>query len=206
EKGADVIVDAAHSLGQTTVTVSDIGADFVGFNLHKWIGAPLGVGLACIRKGRLNDIDRMMADEDNPSDSVLSRVHTGTMNFASVMTVPAAIDFHTSIGPAYKAARLRYLRDCWINQVRGVPGIDILAPDDHDMAAAITSFRLKGRTTKEENDAIVDELFKKYGIFTVRRTGVERGDCVRVTPALYNTPGDVDHLAQALTQMSRSKS
>lgn len=206
EKGADVIVDAAHSLGQTTVTVSNIGADFVGFNLHKWIGAPLGVGLAYIRRGRLNDIDRMMADEDNPPDSVLSRVHTGTMNFASVMTVPAAIDFHTSIGPAYKAARLRYLRDRWVNQVRGVPGIDVLAPDGRDLAAAITSFRLKGRTTKEDNDAIVDELFKKYGIFTVRRTGVERGDCVRVTPALYNTPGDVDRLAQALTEMARRKS
>lgn len=204
EKGADVIVDAAHSLGQTTVTVSDIGADFVGFNLHKWIGAPLGVGLAYIRKGRVDDIDRMMADEDNPPDSVLSRVHTGTMNFASVMTVPAAIDFHTSVGPAYKAARVRYLRDRWVNQVRGVAGVEILAPDDHDMVAAITSFRCLGRTTKEANDAIVDELFKKYGIFTVRRTGVARGDCVRVTPSLYNAPGDVDRLAQALAQMARS--
>ena len=201
-----MIVDAAHSLGQTTATVSDIGADFVGFNLHKWIGAPLGVGLAYIRKGRLDDIDRMMADEDGPRDSVLSRVHPGTMNFASVMTVPAAIDFQTSIGPAYKAARLRHLRDRWVSQVRGLPGLDVLAPDDHDLAAAITSFRFKGRTTKEDNDAIVDELFQKYGIFTVRRTGVERGDCVRVTPALYNTPGDVDRLVQALTQMSRSKS
>lgn len=206
ERGADVIVDAAHSLGQTTVTAADIGADFIGFNLHKWIGAPLGVGLAYIRKGRLSDIDRMMADEDNPPDSILSRVHTGTMNFAAVMTVPAAIDFHMSVGPAYKAARLRYLRDHWVNQVRGLPGLDILAPDDSDMAAAITSFRLNGKTTKEDNDRIVDELFKKYGLFTVRRTGIERGDCVRVTPALYNRPADLDRLAKALTQMSKGES
>jgi len=205
EKGADVIVDAAHSLGQTTAAVADIGADFIGFNLHKWIGAPLGVGLAYIRKGRLNDIDQMMADEDNPPDSVLSRVHTGTMNFAAVMTVPSAIDFHMSVGPAYKAARLRYLRDRWVNQVRGLPGLDILAPDDPDMAAAITSFRFQGRTTREDNDAIVDELFKRYGLFTVRRTGIERGDCVRVTPALYNRTADVDRLAKALKQMSQER-
>lgn len=203
EKGADVIVDAAHSLGQTTVTVPEIGADFIGFNLHKWIGAPLGVGLAYIRKSRLSDIDRMMADEDNPPDSVLSRVHTGTMNFASVMTVPDAIDFHTKVGPAYKAARLRYLRDRWVSQVRGIPNLDVLAPDDTGLSAAIASFRFRGRTSKEENDAVVAELFNKYALFTVRRTGIERGDCVRVTPALYNTPADVDRLARALAEMAR---
>lgn len=203
-RGADVIVDAAHSLGQTTATVPEIGADFVGFNLHKWIGAPLGVGVAYIRKSRLNDVDRMMADEDNPADSVLSRVHTGTMNFAAVLAVPAALDFQASVGPANKAARVAYLRNRWVSAVRGVRGIDVLTPDDPQMAAAITSFRLQGRTSKEDNDRIVEELVDKYGLFTVRRSGLARGDCVRVTPALYNRVADVDRLAEALKQMAKA--
>ncbi len=183
--------------------VADVGADFIGFNLHKWVGAPIGVGVIYIRKGRLNDIDRMMADEDQPADSIMSRVHTGTMNFAAVLTVPAALDFHVSVGPAYKAARLRYLRDRWVNAVRGFPGLEILTPDDPDMAAAITSFRIRGRTSRADNDQLVDALLKQHGLFTVRRTGIEQGDCVRVTPALYNRPEDVDRLAQALKQLSR---
>lgn len=202
QRGVDVIVDAAHSWGQIDLTVGDLGADFIGFNLHKWIGAPVGVGVMYIRKGRLGEIDRMMGDEEQPSDSILSRVHSGTINFAAVLTVPAALDFHAAVGPAHKAARLRYLRDRWVGAARDVPGLNILTPDDQQMVAAITSFRLHGRTNSEDNQRIVDDLRTRYGLFTVRRTGLERGDCVRVTPGLYNGPADVDRLAAALKQLS----
>lgn len=200
-RGVDTIVDAAHSFGQVDITLDDIGADFVGLNLHKWLGAPIGVGAMYIKADRLADIDRMLGD-DGPLDRIGSRMHTGTTSFATWLTVPAALDFHDAVGPAYKAARLRLLRDTWVSAVRGTQGIDILAPDDHDLVAAITSFRLHGRTTKDENQAIVRELFEQHRLFTVWRTGLARGDCVRVTPALYNTPADAARLAQALNAMA----
>ena len=68
--------------------------------------------------------------------------------------------------------------------------------------AAITSFRLHGRGSRQENQAVVRELFDRYGLFTVWRNGPARGDCVRVTPALYNTPADADRLAAALTELA----
>ncbi|MDA4806460.1 aminotransferase class V-fold PLP-dependent enzyme, partial [Enterobacter hormaechei] len=80
-RGVDVVVDAAHSWGQMDFKVTDLGADFVGFNLHKWIGAPVGMGFLYIRKERLADIDRDLAVEDWPKDDIRSRVHTGTTNF-----------------------------------------------------------------------------------------------------------------------------
>ena len=55
--GVDVIVDMAHSWGQLDYNFVDQNVDFVGFNLHKWIGAPLGVGIMYIRKNRMLDID-----------------------------------------------------------------------------------------------------------------------------------------------------
>ena len=201
-QGADIILDAAHAWGQTDFKVYDLGVDFIGFNLHKWVGAPVGAGVMFIRAGRLSAIDRMMADESNPADSILSRVHSGTANFATFLTVPAALDFHAAIGSSYKAARLRYLRDRWVHAVRDVPGINILTPDEEKMVGGITSFRLKDRKTKEENQRLVEEILTRYGLFTVWRTGIERGDCVRVTPALYNGPQDVDRLAAALKQLA----
>ena len=75
-----------------------------------------------------------------------------------MLTVPAALDFHDAVGPAYKAARLRYLRDRWVRAVRGTPGIDILTPDDRDLVAGITSFRIHGRTGRAENQAVAAEL------------------------------------------------
>jgi selenocysteine lyase/cysteine desulfurase len=195
----DVIVDAAHAWGQIDFDLKSLGADFVGFNLHKWIGAPVGAGLLYIRKERLASIDRMMGDEDSPPDSIQSRVHSGTAHFATFLTVPAALDFHLAIGPGYKAARLKYLRDLWVNRARELDSIDILAPDD--MSAAITSFRIHGRTGSAETERLVTQLRDVHGILTVRRPGVAGGDCIRVTPALYNTSEDVNRFAKVLKQL-----
>jgi isopenicillin-N epimerase len=202
KRGVDAIVDAAHSIGQLDITVRDIGADFVGFNLHKWIGAPLGVGVFYVNKERLGDIDRMMGDTDAPAASINSRVHTGTLNFAAFLTIPAAINFHVAVGPAFKAARLRNLRDRWVSAVRGTPQIEVLTPDDPGLSGGITSFRLRGRTTRQENERVVAELLSKHRIFTARRTGIAGGDCVRVTPSLYTRVEDVDRLAQALRALA----
>jgi selenocysteine lyase/cysteine desulfurase len=200
ERGVDTIVDAAHSFGQVDLRLEDLGADFVGLNLHKWMGAPIGAAVMYVRASRLADIDRMLGDPGS-LERIDSRMHTGTMNFATLLSVPAAIDFHEAVGPGFKAARVRYLRDRWVQGVRGTAGIEVLTPDDRDLVAAISSFRLQGRGGREENQAVVTELLERHQLFTNWRTGLAGGDGVRVTPALYNTPDDADRLARALVGM-----
>ena len=204
-KGIDTIVDAAHSWGQIDFKVGELEADFVGFNLHKWIGAPLGVGFLYIRKDRLADIDRDMGDEDFPETDIRSRVHTGTVNFATVLTAPAAISLHQQIGAATKQARLRHLRDYWVSRVRGFKDLEILTPDEAGLYGAITSFRLAGRTSKADNDATVAKLRDVHKVLTVRRAGVAKGQCIRVTPALYTEEADLDRLVEALAVITGAK-
>jgi selenocysteine lyase/cysteine desulfurase len=204
-KEIDTIVDAAHSWGQLDFKVGDLDADFVGFNLHKWIGAPLGVGFLYIRKDRLADIDRDMGDEDFLETDIRSRVHTGTVNFATVLTVPAALTLHQEIGAAAKQARLRYLRDYWVSRVRTFKGLEILTPDEAGLYGAITSFRLAGKTSKADNDALVAKLRDDYKVLTVRRAGVAKGQCIRVTPALYTEEADLDRLVEALAVVTGTK-
>ena len=62
QRDVDVVVDAAHSFGQVPLSVQDLDADFVGLNLHKWIGAPVGAGAMYIREGKLDLIGRAHAD------------------------------------------------------------------------------------------------------------------------------------------------
>ncbi len=114
------------------------------------------------------------------------------------MTIPDALAFQAQIGVPFKAARLRYLRDRWVRAAREIPGVDILTPDDPDLVGAITSFRLHGRGDRESNQAVARTLLDEFGLFTVWRNGIARGDCVRVTPALYSTPADADRLVSAL--------
>jgi len=197
DRGADVILDAAHSVGQLDMNIKDLGCHFIGANLHKWVGAPIGCGLIYIDKAHVGDIDTFMAKSPG-SMAVTDRVDTGTLNFAAHMAIPAAIGFHSKIGSAAKEARLRYLRNLWVTPVRKMKGITVLTPDDGKMVGALTSFRLDGVVTTKANDALAKHLLDKFGILTVRRSGPDAGDCIRVTTSIYTSPTDVMKLVHAL--------
>lgn len=201
-RGVDAIVDVAHAWGQMDYALPSIGADFVGLNLHKWMGAPLGVGALYIRRERLGDIDPFMGEESPSPGSTSARVHTGTTNFAAVLTVPAALDFHAEIGAGRKAARLSYLRSLWVEPLRNHPGIEILTPPDPSLSAGMTAFRLAGQTSLEQNRAAAEQLLDRFGIYTIHRSGLASGACVRVTPALFNTVDDMMRLGEALGIMA----
>lgn len=204
-RGIDTIVDAAHSFGQVPLALPDFGSAFVGVNLHKWVGAPVGVGALYIRADALDRIDRAHGDEGS-LDRIDSRIHTGTTNFAVLMTVPTALDFQEQIGVPRKSARLRYLRDAWVKPAREIPGVNVLTPDDPDLVGAITSFRLHGDGSRQRNQQIARTLTEEFGIFTVARSGLAKGDCVRVTPALYSTPADAARLVDALKVLATRRS
>jgi len=200
-RGVDVILDGGHALGQAEFQMGELGVPFAGLNLHKWIGSPLGVGLIYIRRGRTADIDPSMSERaDDPR--IEARIHTGTINYAAVLATMQAIDTHEAIGLAAKAHRLRYLRDLWAEAVRGVPGVEILTPDDPTIHAGLPSFRLAGRTSGPDNTAIRKTLMERFKIFTIERFGVARGACVRVTPGFVNTADDMRALVGALRTLA----
>ncbi len=201
-RGIDVIVDAAHSVGQLDFKLPDLGADFVGINLHKWIGAPLGVGAAYIRRGAADRIDVDPSEPPVVTTDISSRVHTGTPDYAAQLTLPTALAFQEAIGGARRAARLRALRDRWVKQVLDLPQVQVLTPEDPSLHGAITSFRIRGRTSKEDNVALAKTLLDKHRIFTVYRDGLASGCCVRVTPALATRMSEMDALARAIRSIA----
>jgi len=201
ERGIDALVDAAHSVGQLDFHLPDLKADFIGMNLHKWIGAPLGVGAIYIRRGRTGAIDIDPAEKP-PSADIITRVHTGTPDYAAQLTVPAALQFQAAIGGARRAARLRALRDRWVRKVVGLPNVQILTPQDPQLYGAITSFRLRGRTSHDDNVALAKALLDRHRIFTVHRDGLASGACIRVTPALATRMSDCDRLAAAIRSLA----
>lgn len=194
-RGVDVILDAAHSWGQVEMTVPGLGADFVGLNLHKWMGAPLGVGVMVIRKEKLEDIAPHPLAAPHEADHISGRIHTGTMNFAAILTIADALDYHLAIGAKRKADRLAALRTRWASQVAQHPKISLLTPlEDRRLSAGITALRVAGVPA----DALARRLLDEHAIFTVKRTGIAAGDGVRITPALYNSMADMDRCAAAL--------
>ncbi|WP_215403047.1 aminotransferase class V-fold PLP-dependent enzyme [Janthinobacterium sp. JC611] len=205
-RGIDVIVDTAHGFGQLDMTIPDLQADFAGINLHKWIGAPVGVGAAYIKRGRVADIDPYMGEPrgDKAGDDIRTRVHTGTVNFAAYLSLPKALDLHAQIGVANKQARLRLLRNRWVEAARGIDGIEVLASSDARLTSAIASFRLTGKTSVADSYALSKKLVQEYGIFAVPRDGLASGACVRVTPGIFTPESHLDRLVDALRKVART--
>ena len=199
-RGVDVIVDVAQSWGQLDYQLPDLQADFVGGNLHKWIGAPLGLGFIHIRKERLSAIGVHLGNADHPATDIRARVLAGTVNVAALMTIPAALRQHGAMGTRNKGARLLHLRNHWVAQLRGNSKVHILAPDD--MSGAVTSLRLAGKTSFDDNVALQKTLVDQYGIFTVPRKGAAGGACLRVTPALFTTTAELDKFTAAIRQIT----
>ncbi|WP_430418209.1 aminotransferase class V-fold PLP-dependent enzyme [Phenylobacterium sp.] len=197
-RGVDTIVDAAHGIACLDYQLEDLGADFVGWSVHKWTSAPLGLGAMYIRKSRIADIDVAYENRGPPVGSIAARVPAGTVDFGAVMTIPTAVDFHFAVGAAAKERHLRGLRNRWVDAVRDVPGVEICVPDDPARYCAVTSFRLKGMTSDAQAQQVQRRLFERHRIMTVWRGGIARGPAIRVTPGLYTTAADVDALAAAL--------
>lgn len=199
--GVDVILDGAHALGQIDFNLADLGIQFAGFNLHKWIGAPLTLGFLYIAPERLADIDPDMGEFHYPITDVRARTSYSTPNFPALMTLPLVLDEHRALGgAAAKGARVNYLRDTWVSQVRSLPGIEVLTPDDPRLYCGISAFKFSGR----DQQAMADRLLKDYNLFTTTRVGASFGTCIRITPGLVTSVADIHHLVNAVSELHRS--
>jgi len=105
EHGVDIILDGAHALGQIDFDLAELGIVFAGFNLHKWIGAPLSLGLLYIHPERLEDIDPDMGEFHFPSDDVRARTPYSTPNIPALMTLPQVLEEHRAMGGAAAKGR-----------------------------------------------------------------------------------------------------
>lgn len=196
--GVDVILDSAQAVGQMPFDVTATGADFIGFSLHKWIGAPLGVGGIYIRKERQADIGRWLGNRIYAQDDIRARIPSGTVDFAARLTIPAAIDVLDRIGIPRKQGFLRHLRNRWVDGVRDIKGLTLMLPDEPDNYGAISSFRLPGMTTIEQAKHAQALFVQNYGVLVVAKAGLAAGPGLRVTPALFNTAAEVDRLTAAI--------
>ena len=191
EKGIDTITDSAHALGQVKFSLPGLGSDFVGLNLHKWIGNPVGAGVLYIKKERIKEMNVLFGDVNTSENSINKLAHFGTTPFAVIMTVPESLAFHRMMGVERISARLHYLKSIWLNELKQHPNVEVVTPGN--LSCAIASFRVRNKTSSE----VADYLFRQHNIFTVGRALGKEG-CVRVTPSIYNSVDDVRKLTTAV--------
>lgn len=196
-RGIEIIVDAAHSFAQIDFKLKDLGADFVGVNLHKWFGNPLGAGLLYVNKSRIKDLKPLFGDRGDDENDIRKLGHFGTLSVPTLLTIPEALAFNQTITIPTKEKRLRYLQNYWTSRAKEVPNVVITTPTDPSRSCAIASFKIDGMKTKE----VISKLYDEANVFTVIRY-LEDDEVVRVTPSLYNLTSELDVLLEGIKSIA----
>jgi selenocysteine lyase/cysteine desulfurase len=193
KSGIDVIADGAHTLAHFDFNIPDLGCDYFASSLHKWLSAPFGSGLLYIKREKIKDVWALLSNNEPDGTDIRKFESLGTRSFASEMAIGAAVDFHDTMGSTRKEARLRMLKNHWVDQVRHHPKISFNQPVTSHLSCAIASIAIAGRKPEE----VSGELFSKYKIHTVA-INWENIHGVRVTPNVYTSKKDLDKLAGAI--------
>jgi selenocysteine lyase/cysteine desulfurase len=197
--GVEVMVDGAHTYAQIPHSVPDLGCDYYGASLHKWLSTPLGAGILYVRKGMSDKIWPLLAEPDDSTTGIARLNHTGTLPVHTDLAIADALDYYQTVGPDRKEARLRYLQQYWTSKVRNTPNIIVNTPADPARACAIANVGIRSIAPAD----LATRLLNQYKIYTVAIDAPAANvQGVRVTPNIFTTPEELDKLVHALHEMS----
>jgi selenocysteine lyase/cysteine desulfurase len=199
-KGCEVIVDGAHSFGQLDYKIEDTGADYFATSLHKWLCAPFGSGLMYIKQAKIKNIWALLSSADPDGDDIKKFESLGTRSFASEMAIGTAIEFHNLIGGKRKEARLRYLKDYWLEKAVKLPKAKAVTSLKPQYSCALAHIGFEGWSAHQVENKLLD----KYKVHTVSIIH-EKINGIRITPNVYNNVQDLNRLLDGLTEVSKTE-
>ena len=207
--GAIVVLDAAQSVPHHPVRVAQTGADFLFFSGHKMLG-PTGVGVLWGRRslletmppfitgGSMIEVVRMEGSTFLPPPQ---RFEAGVPAVAQAVGLAAACDYLDAIGMGQIAAHEEMLTARAIEALTAIPQVRILGPLTTQDRGGAVSFEVE-QVHPHDVGQVLDELgiAVRTGHHCAwplhRALGVQAS--TRASFYLYNTPDDVDALADGI--------
>lgn len=193
KRGIFTLVDGAHAFAQFDFKVPDLGCDAFATSLHKWLCAPFGTGMLYVRKESLPKVWSLFPSTLEENADIRKFEHLGTRSFAQISAIGQAIDFHEMIGIQLKEARLRYLKEYWINQLKDQERLIFYTSHNPRFSGAIASMQIKGIEPSEVENVLTNK-------FRIHVTNVEIGNIngIRISPNVYTRLPDLDRLVEGV--------
>jgi selenocysteine lyase/cysteine desulfurase len=205
-KGALVYVDAVQGAGAVPIDVRASGVDFLAASTFKWLMGDFGFGFLYVRKDLLPKLQR---DEfgfrqfgsfdyhifatDPPAarpfdvtpddDTATGRFEIGTLGLAAKCAAAASIEMILASG----VEELQRRRQPLIETIRSQLSKRYQALTPSASKSPIIAFAL------QDADAKLGKRLKSAGV-----TIALYGDRFRISPSVYNSPGDVERLLDIL--------
>ncbi|MBI4548938.1 MAG: aminotransferase class V-fold PLP-dependent enzyme [Ignavibacteriae bacterium] len=197
-KGIEVIVDGAHSFAHFDFKQSDLGCDYYGSSLHKWLCAPKGSGLLYVKRDKIEKIWPLMAAEKRQASDIRKFEEIGTHSAAPKLAIGEAMLFHNGIGAKRKEARLRYLSRYWMNKLKDSLNVRFHTSFEENQSCGIANIEIVGVDPVE----LQGYLFSTHKIFTTAIVHDEfKG--IRVTPNVYTTLKELDRFCEVMDMIAR---
>ncbi len=199
-KGAEVVVDGAHSFGLMDFKVSELNCDYFGTSLHKFLSAPIGSGMMWVKQEKIEKVWPLVCAGDPRSKDIRKFEVLGTRSFPIEQGIGEAINFHEAIGSKRKQERIFYLKNYWSTRVKEIPGVKLHTSLKPEYSCAIGGVSIDGVAPNK----LAATLFVRSKIHVV---GIEYENvqCVRVTPHVYTTVADLDKFVGAIGEIAAAR-
>jgi len=196
-RGILTVVDGAHAFGHFPFALRDLNCDYYGTSLHKWLLAPIGTGFLHVRADRIAKTWPLQPAAESRTDDIRKFEEIGTHPAANHNAIAEALAFHQGIGIERRYARMVYLRNRWIDQVKNEPRIRIHTSLREGESGAIGTVQIVGMKTPEA----AAKLWERWRIIATPIVHAEY-EGLRVTPNVYTTLQEVDTFAEAIKTLA----
>ena len=212
DAGALFVLDGAQIMRHGVVDMQGLGVDYLAFSGHKMM-AGTGIGALCGTREALEalsprDFGGEMVDvvtqERTTWEKLPLRLEAGTPNYVGAVALAAACDYLSDLGreevAAYEEALVRHAEQA----LGAIEGLHIAGSPDK--RAGLVSF-----TIDEVHPLDLCTLIDTRGV--ALRSGhncaqpvlewLGASSVARLSPAFYNTTGEIDYAAEQIANASR---
>jgi selenocysteine lyase/cysteine desulfurase len=184
DAGAEVLVDAVQSVGQTPVDVTDWGADYVAAASHKWLVGPWGAGFLYVaedvipelhpRHASYRGVDRESKTLDLHPDA--RRFEVGTTSAAPYVGLRTAIERISSVGVRTIESRIESLTALLKDEL---PDSLLLSPRSFESGLVAIA------------DDTPERSVERLAAHDVQVRSIAEPDAIRLSIHGFNTESDV---------------
>jgi len=200
-KGIEVVVDGAQSFGMLDYKIEDLGCDYFGTSLHKWLMAPKGTGMLYVKRDKIEKLWPLLPADKDMKNNIRKFEALGTIPAYS-LAIGEAISFHNGIGAKRKEERLRYLTKYWVDRLSNLSNIEFYTGFNPQMSCAIATVGIKDI----EPNRILNYLWDNHRIH-VANPSKRRPELngIRVSVGLQTTFEELDSFCEIMENISQSR-
>ena len=203
------LVDAAQTAGAYPIDMQAMNIDLLAFPGHKGLFAPHGTGGLVVRPDLTLEtwVEGGSGTESAPEtmpEALPLRLEAGTQNAAGIAGLLAGVRFVLEQGVERIRAHEMELTVQLIDELRSVPNLTILGPDDPARRTAVVSVTVEGYVP-DQLAMVLDEVFDiatRAGLHCApqahRTAGTLEIGALRFSPGFFNTADEIHEAAAAL--------